>query len=213
MLAKVTSCAVIGLGATPVEVEVDTARGLFSLTIVGLPDAAVQESRERVRAAIVNSGFDFPGNRLTINLAPAAIRKTGPIYDLPIAIGILAATRQIPVNALDSALLVGELSLDGGARHVSGVLLVAAMAQEEGFETVYVPAADAPEAALIPGVQVIPVENLERTGAALAGHRAARVISRPDRSGGRARRIGRFLPRQRAGTRQAGVGGGRGRWT
>ena len=96
MLAKVNSCAVIGLDANPVEVEVDTARGLFSLTVVGLPDAAVQESRERVRAAIVNSGFWFPSKRLTVNLAPASIRKTGPIYDLPIAMGILAATGQIP---------------------------------------------------------------------------------------------------------------------
>jgi len=160
MLAKVTSCAVVGLDAAPVEVEVDTARGLFSLTIVGLPDAAVQESRERVRAAIVNSGFYFPNKRLTVNLAPANIRKTGPIYDLPIAIGILAATEQIPPNSLENTLLVGELSLDGGARHVSGVLPMAAMARQEEIGSFYVPAADAPEAALIPNLEVIPVESL-----------------------------------------------------
>jgi magnesium chelatase family protein len=160
MLAKVTSCAVIGLDATPIEVEVDTARGLFSLTVVGLPDAAVQESRERVRAAIVNSGFFFPNRRLTVNLAPANIRKTGPIYDLPIAMGILAATEQIPPTSLDNALLVGELSLDGSTRHVAGVLPMAAMAREEEMSTFYAPTADAAEAALIPGLDVIPVKDI-----------------------------------------------------
>ena len=150
MLAKVTSCAVIGLDATPVEVEVDTARGLLSLTIVGLPDAAVNESRERVRSAIVNSGLYFPNKRLTINLAPANIRKSGPIYDLPMALGVLAATDQIRQENLDGALVIGELSLDGSTRHVSGVLPMAAMARQEGIKTFYVPAADAAEAALIP---------------------------------------------------------------
>ncbi|MBN1317422.1 MAG: magnesium chelatase, partial [Anaerolineales bacterium] len=135
MLAKVNSCAVIGLDAVPVEVEIDTANGMFSLTIVGLPDAAVQESRERVRAAIVNSGLYFPNKRLTVNLAPANIRKTGPMYDLPIAIGILAATDQIPLRALENVLVVGELSLDGGARHVSGLLPMAAMARDEDIRT------------------------------------------------------------------------------
>ena len=160
MLAKVTSCAVTGLDAFPVEVEVDTARGLFSLVIVGLPDAAVQESRERVRAAIVNSGFYFPNNRLTVNLAPASIRKTGPIYDLPIAIGILAATEQIPPGSLENSLLVGELSLDGGTRHISGVLLMATMMRQEEINTFYLPADDAAEAALIPGLNVIPLRSL-----------------------------------------------------
>jgi magnesium chelatase family protein len=160
MLAKVRSCAVVGLESIPVEVETDTTRGLFSLTIVGLPDAAVQESRERVRAAIVNSGFYFPYKRLTVNLAPANIRKTGPIYDLPIAIGILAATDQVPPEALEEALVVGELSLDGSTRHVSGVLSMAAMARQEGIRTFFVPADDAAEGALIPGVDVIPIKSL-----------------------------------------------------
>lgn len=160
MLATVTSCAVVGLEATPVAVEVDTARGLFSLTIVGLPDAAVQESRERVRAAITNSGLYFPNKRLTVNLAPANIRKTGPIYDLPIAVGILAATDQVRPGALESSLLVGELSLDGSTRHVSGVLPMAAMARHEEIQTLYLPADDAAEAALIPDIDVIPVRNL-----------------------------------------------------
>lgn len=169
MLAKVNSCSVIGLDATPVEVEVDTARGLFSLTIVGLPDAAVQESRERVRSAVVNSGLIFPNQRLTVNLAPASIRKTGPIYDLPIAVGVLGATEQIPPNSLDNALLVGELSLDGGTRHVSGVLPMAAMAREQNFNTLYLPAVDAPEASLIPGLTVVPVDSLTQLVRHLAG--------------------------------------------
>jgi magnesium chelatase family protein len=121
MLAKVTSCAVVGLDAALIEVEVDMGRGLPSITIVGLPDAAVQESRERVRAAIRNTGLSFPQSRLTINLAPADLRKEGPAYDLPIAVGILLATEQVGAD-LSSAGLVGELSLDGSVRHVSGVL-------------------------------------------------------------------------------------------
>ena len=170
MLAKVTSCAVVGLDAIPVDVEIDTARGLFSLTIVGLPDAAVQESRERVRSAITNSGFFFPSQRLTVNLAPANIRKTGAIYDLPIAVGILAASQQLSPAALDGAMLAGELSLDGGARHISGVLSMAAMARQEDIQTLYVPADDAAEAALIPGLTVIPVENLAELVGHLHGH-------------------------------------------
>jgi magnesium chelatase family protein len=166
MLAKVKSCAVVGLEATPVEVETDTTPGLFSLTIVGLPDAAVQESRERVRAAIVNSGFYFPYKRLTVNLAPANIRKTGPIYDLPIAIGLLASTDQVPSEALENVMVVGELSLDGSTRHVSGVLSMAAMARQQGIHTFFVPADDAAEGALIPGVDVIPIKSLVE----LVGH-------------------------------------------
>jgi magnesium chelatase family protein len=113
MLAKVTSCAVVGLDGVLIEVEVDIARGLPSMTIVGLPDTAVQESRERVRAAIKNSGLPFPSERVTVNLAPADIRKAGPAYDLPIAIGILLASQQIFGN-VEQAIVMGELSLDGG---------------------------------------------------------------------------------------------------
>ncbi len=160
MLAKINSCAVIGLDATSVEVEVDTARGILSLTIVGLPDAAVQESRERVRSAIVNSGLYSPNKRLTINLAPANNRKTGPIHDLPMAMGILATTEQIPASSLEKSLVVGELSLDGSTYHVSGVPSMAVMAQHENFETFSLPAEDAAEASLIPGLPVIPVRNL-----------------------------------------------------
>jgi len=113
MLAKVYSCAVIGLDGAIVEVEVDTANGLPTFVVVGLPDAAVQESRERVQAAIRNAGFYFPQKRLTVNLAPASIRKEGPAYDLPIALGVLAAAGQIMPEAFEGALVMGELSLDG----------------------------------------------------------------------------------------------------
>ena len=159
MLARVASCAVVGLEAAIVQVEVDTAPGLPSLSLVGLPDTAVQESRDRVRAAIKNSGCRFPGNRVTINLAPADLRKEGPAYDLPIAVGLLLASEQIIGDPADS-LFIGELSLDGSVRHVSGVLPAATLAREKGFRTLYVPQEDAPEAALIEGLEVIPVDSL-----------------------------------------------------
>jgi magnesium chelatase family protein len=169
MLAKVASCALVGLEGVIVEVEVDTSRGLPSLTIVGLPDAAVKESSERVRSAIRNSGLEFPGKRITINLAPADIRKEGPAYDLPIAVGLLIASEQAWPQAVDGAMFVGELSLDGSVRHVNGILPVAAFARQEGFQRVFVPAVDAPEAAMIEGVEVIPVEDIGQLAAFLQG--------------------------------------------
>jgi magnesium chelatase family protein len=160
VLAKVHSCAVIGLEGAIVEVEVDTARGLPSFTIVGLPDTAVQESRERVQSAVKNAGLHFPRHKVTVNLAPAALRKEGPAYDLPIAVGVLIASEQIVPDALEEALIVGELSLDGSVRHVRGVLPMAALAASEGMGRILVPAVDAHEAALIPDLEVIPVESL-----------------------------------------------------
>jgi magnesium chelatase family protein len=160
MLAKVLSCAVVGLDGELVEVEVDRGRGLPSFVLVGLPDAAVKESGQRVEAAIKNSGLTWPRARLTINLAPANLRKEGPAYDLPIALGVLAASDQVPLDALDGAMVVGELSLDGGVRHVRGALPMAAKARQDGITTLYVPAEDAAEAALIPDVQVIGVPHL-----------------------------------------------------
>jgi magnesium chelatase family protein len=160
MLAKVHSCAIVGLEGAVVEVEVDTSRGLPSFTIVGLPDTAVQESRERVQAAVKNAGFIFPRQRVTVNLAPAALRKEGPAYDLPIALGVLIASSQILPEWLEGALAVGELSLDGSLRHVRGILPMAALAKEEGFKRVLVPCSDAAEAALIPDIEVLPVESL-----------------------------------------------------
>lgn len=159
MLAKIYSCAVVGLDAETVQVEVDISNGLDKLTLVGLPDAAVRESGERVRSAISNSGFFFPQARLTVNLAPADLRKEGPAYDLPIALGVLAASRQL-LAELEDGLIVGELGLDGTVRHINGVLPMAAMAQERGFKRLFVPVSDAPEAALVEGVTVYPINNL-----------------------------------------------------
>ena len=160
MLAKVHSCALVGLEGAIVQVEVDTARGLPSFTIVGLPDTAVQESRERVQAAVRNAGLVFPRQRVTVNLAPAALRKEGPAYDLPIALGALIASEQVQAESLQGALVVGELSLDGALRHVRGVLPMAALARREGYPRVFVPAADAAEAALVPEIEVYGVDSL-----------------------------------------------------
>lgn len=168
MLAKVQSCAIVGLDAAPVQVEVDITSGLERLTVVGLPDAAVRESGERVRSAIGNSGLFFPQHRLTVNLAPADVRKVGPAYDLPIALGIMAATRQI-LAELDDALVIGELGLDGTVRHVNGVLPMATMAQKAGYRRLFVPACDASEAALIEGIAVYPVVHFNEIIAHLSG--------------------------------------------
>ncbi|MFQ5880732.1 MAG: YifB family Mg chelatase-like AAA ATPase, partial [Dehalococcoidia bacterium] len=162
------TCAVVGLDGALVEVEVDIASGLPSFTIVGLPDAAVQEARERVRSAIRNSGFQFPQKRITVNLAPADLRKEGPAYDLPIAAGVLVASGEIKADLTD-ALLLGELSLNGQLRHTHGILPMVALAKERGISTVYVPEADAQEAALVAGIDVIPVASLGQLGAHLQG--------------------------------------------
>jgi len=171
MLAKVTSCALQGLDGVIVEVEVDTSRGMPGLTVVGLPDAAVKESRERVRSAIKNSGLIYPGKRITVNLAPADIRKEGPAYDLPIAVGVLIASEQVWTQAVEDAMIIGELSLDGSVRHVDGILPVASVAREEGISTLVVPAEDAREASLIRDLDVIPVENVGELAAHLQGLR------------------------------------------
>ena len=162
MLAKVHSCALVGLEGAVVEVEADlNPRALPQVTLVGLPDAAVKESTERVRAAIVNSGLMYPRGRLTVNLAPADLKKEGPAYDLPIAAALLALGGQLPAD-LDGTLFVGELSLDGSVRHVNGILPMAHLARQLGYKSFFVPVADAPEAALIEGIDVYPVETLAR---------------------------------------------------
>ena len=169
MLARVFSCAVIGLDGVIVEVEVDFGQGLPHMAIVGLPDAAVQESRERVFSAIKNAGLIYPRRALTVNLAPASVRKEGPAYDLPIALGVLMATDQLMQEQLDGSLVIGELSLDGTVRHVRGVLPMAAMARQEGYQRVFVPQMDAAEAALIPDLEIIPVSSLAALYAHLSG--------------------------------------------
>ena len=161
MLAKSTTCAVVGLDGYIVQVEVDISPGLPAFTVVGLPDTAVQEARERVRAAIRNSGGEFPMRRVTVNLAPADLPKAGPAYDLPIAISVLLSSGQVP-SIPESALFLGELSLDGGLRHTNGILPMVAVARDEGFRSVFVPELDSAEAALVDGIDVYGVANLNQ---------------------------------------------------
>ena len=159
MLAKCKTCAVVGLNGLIVEVEVDILPGLPAFNIVGLPDAAVKEASERVRSAIRNAGCEFPMRRVTVNLAPADHRKAGPAYDLPIAVAVLISSGQIE-DVPNSSIFLGELSLDGTLRHTNGILPMVAVAREEGIQRVFVPAPDANEAALVDGVETIPVSSL-----------------------------------------------------
>lgn len=160
MLAQVDSSAILGIDAYTVNVEVDITSGIPYFAIVGLPDAAVNEARERVRSAIKNTGLDFPMRRIAINLAPADIKKQGPSFDLPIGVGILAATGQVPDKGLKEWLFVGELALDGGVRPVSGILPIAIQARKEGRKKLVVPAENAQEAAIVGDVCVYPVRTL-----------------------------------------------------
>jgi magnesium chelatase family protein len=160
MLAKVNSSAVLGLDAVPVEVEVDIAsQGLPSFTIVGLPDKAVEEAKERVRSAIKNTGAQFPAKRITVNLAPADLPKEGPSYDLPIAVGILLASGQLQTDISD-ALFSGELSLDGRIRHTNGILPQALLAKSQTYKRFFLPTVNAKEAAIIRELSVYPVATL-----------------------------------------------------
>src|SRR5437763_1742003 len=160
MLAKVCSAAVNGIEAYRVEVEVNAGWGDTNIIIVGLPDAAVKESRDRVTTALSNSGFKFPMGRTTINLAPADVKKEGPSFDLPIAVGMLAASEQIETDQLDNFIVVGELALTGAVRPCKGVLQIALRAKADGKVGVLVPAENAAEAAVVAGLQVIPIQNL-----------------------------------------------------
>lgn len=160
MLAQITASALNGIDAYPVEVEVDISPALPGFTIVGLPDAAVRESIERVRAAIKNCGLEFPSRRITINLAPADVRKEGPSFDLPIAVGILAATGQVDMGLLEDCIILGELSLDGALRPVSGVLPIALSAREHNIKRMIVPAHNVKEAAIVGDMDVFPVNTL-----------------------------------------------------
>jgi magnesium chelatase family protein len=169
VLASLRSAAVLGVEALPVFVEVDVSLGLPIFTMVGLPDASVRESRDRVRTAIRNSGFEFPGHRVTVNLAPADVRKAGASYDLPIALGILAATGVLEPRRVDGVVLLGELSLDGSIQPIRGVLPVAVAARREGRVAILLPRANAPEASVVSGLQVMPVDSLVEAVRALNG--------------------------------------------
>jgi magnesium chelatase family protein len=169
MLAKVCSAAVNGIEAFAVEVEVNSGWGDTNVVLVGLPDAAVRESRDRVSTALINSGYHFPMGRTTINLAPADVKKEGPSFDLPIAVGILAASEQLETDRLQSFILVGELALTGAVRPVKGVLPIALRARAEGKLGVLVPAENAPEAAVVEGLDVFPIQNLREAASFLEG--------------------------------------------
>src|SRR5258706_11370592 len=169
MLSKVCSAAVNGIEAYPVEVEVNVGFGDTLIILLGLPDAAVKESKDRVSTALTNSGYRFPMGRSTINLAPADVRKEGPSFDLPIALGILAASEQIETDQLDNFIVVGELALTGAVRSCKGVLPIALRAQADGKTGVIVPAENAAEAAVVAGLQVIPVQNLREAAQFLEG--------------------------------------------
>jgi magnesium chelatase family protein len=160
VLASLRSAAVFGVEALAVIVEVDVSFGLPVFTMVGLPDASVRESRDRVRTAIRNSGFEFPGHRITVNLAPADIRKAGASYDLPIALGVLAANGVVEPRLLDGVVLLGELSLDGSIQPIRGVLPVAVATKREGKAAILLPRANAPEACVVEGLRVLPVDSL-----------------------------------------------------
>ena len=167
MLATVLSSAMLGIDAYIVKVEVDVAGGLPSFSTVGLPDSAIKESRDRVTAAIKNSGFYFPQTRITANLAPADIRKAGSAFDLPIAIGVMAATNQVVPTGLENALVLGELALDGSVRGIQGALPIAIAAKENGIQDLILPAENAREAAIVEDVNVYPVPSLADAAAFL----------------------------------------------
>jgi len=161
MFSKIFSSSTFGIDAVVVEVETHFEKQLPSIIIVGLPDSAVRESKERVFAAIKNSGFEFPLKKITINLAPADIKKEGSAFDLPIAIGILTANGIIPTEAAEKTIFLGELSLDGSLRKIKGVLPIVVEAKRIGFNRIIVPANSVKEASIVDGVDVFGIENLK----------------------------------------------------
>src|SRR5262245_11050933 len=160
MLGRLRTAAVFGVDASPVHVEVDVSFGMPHFAMVGLPDASVRESRDRVRTAIRNSGFEFPPHRITVNLAPADVRKAGASFDLPIALGILAAQGQVERRAIPDVVVLGELSLDGAIQAARGVLPIAAPARRDALPQSLLPRANAAEAAVVEGVRVLAVDSL-----------------------------------------------------
>jgi magnesium chelatase family protein len=179
MLALLRTAAVYGVDAAPVQVEVDVSFGFPSFTMVGLPDASVRESRDRVKSAIRNSGFEFPPHRITVNLAPADVRKAGSAFDLPIALGILAAAGIVERRHIPELVLLGELSLDGSIHATRGVLPIAAAARRDGMTAMLLPASNAGEAAVVTGLGVLPVASLAEAVQALNDPGSIRLASPP----------------------------------
>lgn len=166
MYAQVTSCGSFALEGFRVTVEADISGGLPAFEIVGLPDSTVKEAKDRVRSALKNNGFSWPVSRITVNLAPADIKKTGPVYDLPVLLAVLLASEQLPSGLPAESGFLGELALDGTVRSVTGVLPMAIAAAEHGVRVLFVPQDNAPEAAVVDGLTVIGVPSLS----ALLGH-------------------------------------------
>lgn len=171
MINKVKSCGLVGLDGYIVDVEADVAMGMPAFDIVGLPDAAVKESRERVRAAVKNSGFAFPSRRVTVNLAPAHIKKEGSIYDLPIAVAFLCSTEQLEQEMCDGYMFIGELSLDGRLQAAVGVLPMVIAARDSGMKYAVVPSENAGESAVVKGIDVIAAESLVQICDHLSGRK------------------------------------------
>lgn len=173
MLARLASAALRGLDAEPVDVEVDLSRGLPSWSMVGLAEAAVRESRDRVRAAILNSNFEFPLRHITVNLSPADKRKDGSYFDLPVAMGLLIASGQVMPNKSQTEekppFMIGELALDGRLNPTSGALPLALFARSQGFKSIILPEANADEAAVVSGIEVLPAKSLLAVASHLAG--------------------------------------------
>ena len=161
MLVKISSAALLGIDAYIVDVEVDISPGLPGFVTVGLPDAAVRESKERVRAALKNCGYEMPARKLTVNLAPADRRKEGSAFDLPISLGLLAFLEVIPVERLEGCLFIGELAMDGRLKPVRGILPAALLARREDYRAIVIPKENEKEAALVDGVAIFGLENLE----------------------------------------------------
>ncbi len=178
MLSKVYAPALLSLNGELVEIECDLANGLPGFVMVGLADKAVDEARERVRSAIKNSGLVLPPKRITLNLAPAHIPKDGTGYDLGMAIAILVASGQVPLDSISTALFLGELALDGSLRPVKGSVLATQLARERSFSHVYVPVANAAEAAMLPDVKIIAVANLGELYRHLVGLHPLGVVSK-----------------------------------
>jgi magnesium chelatase family protein len=179
MLACVRTAAVFGIEAIAVNVEVDVSFGLPMFTMVGLPDASVRESRDRVRAAIRNCGYEFPSERVTVNLAPADVRKNGTAFDLPIALGVLAASGVVECRAVEDVVLLGELSLDGGIQAARGVLPIAVAARSQGASTILLPWQNAAEAAVVAGLRIWPVTSLPEAVRVLNDPAVAESLPRP----------------------------------
>ncbi|MBW1977097.1 MAG: YifB family Mg chelatase-like AAA ATPase [Deltaproteobacteria bacterium] len=171
MLAKILSFTLVGINARIVEVEVDISRGLPAFSTVGLAEGAVRESKERVKASIKNSGYEFPSDRITVNLAPADIKKEGSAFDLPMALGILGATGLISPESYAASLVLGELSLDGVIRPIKGALPAAIMAVQQGLKDIFLPLENAMEAAVVDGISIYPVKTLSQLVECLNGIR------------------------------------------